>query len=78
MANQVEAIYEHGVLRPLQPVELSEGEKVTLSLIRLCESPPGERAHEVLSRIAAFANPKEGDRFSGKDHNDVHYGEESP
>ena len=42
MANQVQVIYEHGVLRPLQPMGLSEGEKVTLSLIRPFEPPPDD------------------------------------
>jgi predicted DNA-binding antitoxin AbrB/MazE fold protein len=29
---QIEAIYEHGVLRPLLPLELPEGEKVGITL----------------------------------------------
>lgn len=29
---QIEAIYEHGVLRPLLPLELPEGEKVGIML----------------------------------------------
>jgi predicted DNA-binding antitoxin AbrB/MazE fold protein len=29
---QVEAIYEHGILRPLQPLDLQEAERVLLSV----------------------------------------------
>ena len=34
MTMHIEAIYEHGLLRPLQPVELLEGEQVELTLTR--------------------------------------------
>ncbi|MBI1762697.1 MAG: antitoxin family protein [Acidobacteria bacterium] len=30
---QIEAIYEHGVLRPIKPLSLAEGERVELRLI---------------------------------------------
>lgn len=33
MANRVEAIYENGALRPLQPLELAEHERVTLDIL---------------------------------------------
>lgn len=32
MTSQVEAIFENGVLRPLQPMNLSENQKVTLTI----------------------------------------------
>ena len=32
MVQQVEAIYENGVLRPLQPLDLKESERVRLSV----------------------------------------------
>ena len=32
MAQQVEAIYENGLLRPLQPLDLKESERVHLSV----------------------------------------------
>lgn len=33
MTMQIEAVYEHGVLRPIRPLELAEGEKVALTLV---------------------------------------------
>jgi predicted DNA-binding antitoxin AbrB/MazE fold protein len=33
MMQQVEAVYENGVLRPLAPVELTESQRVTLTII---------------------------------------------
>lgn len=32
MAQTIEAVYEQGVFKPLQPVELAEGQKVMLSV----------------------------------------------
>ena len=32
MRQQVEAVYEHGVLRPLEPVSLAEAQHVTLTI----------------------------------------------
>ncbi len=32
MARMIEAIYEQGVFKPLQPVQLTEGQKVALSV----------------------------------------------
>ncbi len=34
MLNEIEAIYEDGVFRPLAPVSLSEQERVTLTFLR--------------------------------------------
>jgi predicted DNA-binding antitoxin AbrB/MazE fold protein len=51
MTTQLEAIYEQGVLRPLQPLDLAEGVKVEIILV----SPLKTRApHEILSAIAAM------------------------
>ena len=34
----IEAIYEHGLLRPTQPLELAEGEKVAIRLVTAKEA----------------------------------------
>ena len=39
MLEQVEAIYEDGMLRPLGPVNLREAEKVLLSISKPAENP---------------------------------------
>ena len=60
MMQQVEAVYENGVLRPLEPVELSESQRVTLTIV----GP--EPGHELLdvqllerarAEVAAMKNP---------------------
>lgn len=38
MSNEVEAIYENGVFRPLQPVQLREHQRVTIRLPE-CDMP---------------------------------------
>ena len=32
MSKQIEAIYEHGVLRPLEPLDLDESQRVTITI----------------------------------------------
>ena len=36
---QVEAIYEHGVLRPLTPLELAESQRVTVFIAETASGP---------------------------------------
>lgn len=33
MTMHIEAVYEHGVLRPVSPLDLAEGERVELTLV---------------------------------------------
>lgn len=40
MAISVEAIYEHGVLRPVQPLDLREHEKVHITVERAATTEP--------------------------------------
>jgi len=42
MRLQVDAVYENGVLRPLQPLDLSEHERIIVSVIK--NSPPSSRS----------------------------------
>ncbi len=38
----IQAIYENGVFRPLEPVDFPEGTKVDLHNLRLIAVPPGQ------------------------------------
>lgn len=51
MANRVEAIYENGALRPLQPLELAEHERVTLDI--LPSNPGVDLDHGFVARCRA-------------------------
>lgn len=72
MAITTEAIYEQGILRPVQPIPLAEGEQVEVIIVS--EQEPGkESPSEVLAQIAAM--PIEGNQqpFSGRDHDSLLY-----
>ena len=71
MNNTITAIFENGMLRPLQPVDLHEGEQVEVFLVTKEHDPA--RSREILERIASL--PQEGpvDRFSGTDHDSILY-----
>jgi predicted DNA-binding antitoxin AbrB/MazE fold protein len=43
MTKQVEAVYENGVLRPLEPLQLAEHERVTVRITTSVDQP--ERSH---------------------------------
>ena len=52
MRQQVEAVYEHGVLRPLEPVSLAEAQHVTLTISDPATSRSGLDS-DVLERAQA-------------------------
>ncbi len=74
MSKQIEAVYENGVLRPVQPIELPEGERLHLILItQEAEQPTNHKAAEVLAEVAAMPMEGASDAFSGRDHDSVLY-----
>lgn len=86
MSQTIPAVFDAGVFRPLQPVNLADGTRVD---VQVTTSPCGERAAELSPEqlaqqqkaIVQFlsdmeALPLEGpdDGFSGRDHDKVLYG----
>lgn len=72
-----EAIYEHGILRPLQPLKLKEGEQVHITVSAVISAPGDEQLEaEKAAVLAIAALPLEGpaDDFSGADHDRILYG----
>ena len=52
MAVQVDAVYENGVLRPLQPLDLKEHEHVVVSVVKADGESNGPRlAAEYIERL---------------------------
>jgi predicted DNA-binding antitoxin AbrB/MazE fold protein len=51
MPLQVDAVYENGVLRPLQPLDLSEHEHVLVSVVKAATSGRSSLAVEYIERI---------------------------
>jgi predicted DNA-binding antitoxin AbrB/MazE fold protein len=64
----LEAVYEGGVLRLMQPIDLPEGTRVEITLVKNKKTPA-----EILAAIASL--PLEGDRdeFSGRDRDKIIY-----
>ena len=65
MARQIEAVYERGVLRPLEELDLEEGEVVELIVIRrskvlryagILKEVPDEEVEEALREVKEGAH----------------------
>lgn len=74
MMRQIEAIYEHGVLRPVNPIDLSEGERVRVILLTRSGASSDTTPAEILAEIAALPEEGSSDQFSGRDHDTIIYG----
>lgn len=75
MTKTITAIYEGGILRPVEPLPLAEGECVDVTIDSTTVEERRRRLNQALDEIAAL--PPEGpqDGFSGADHDKVLYGE---
>jgi predicted DNA-binding antitoxin AbrB/MazE fold protein len=52
MLLQVDAVYENGVLRPLQPLDLREHERVVVSVVKIgCTPKRSELATEYVDKV---------------------------
>jgi predicted DNA-binding antitoxin AbrB/MazE fold protein len=87
MSHEIPAIYDHGVLHPLEPLALADGTRVSLRISDVKEAGPTAdpaSVEEIARRKAALADfqrlmaelPLEGpaDGFSGADHDRPLYG----
>lgn len=72
MTKEIEAIYEQGMIRPLEPLELPEGARLDLIVITHEEPKTNGNAAEILAAIAAL--PLDGSCDSAqRDHDRVLY-----
>jgi predicted DNA-binding antitoxin AbrB/MazE fold protein len=55
MTHVIEAVYEHGAFKPLEPVELQEGQRVTLSV-----EPMASTEAEAEAQLQAWQRVYEG------------------
>jgi len=64
----LEAVYEGGMLRLMQPIDLPEGTRVEITLVENKKTPA-----DILAAIASL--PLEGNKeeFSGRDHDKIIY-----
>jgi predicted DNA-binding antitoxin AbrB/MazE fold protein len=56
MTKQIEAVYENGVLRPVEPIELPEGERLSLILITRDAEQPGQNEKGDITRFFGSAS----------------------
>ena len=73
MTKEIEAVYERGMIRPLQPLELPEGARLDLIVITHEQPKPDGNAAKILAEIAALPVEGPGDAFSGGEHDSVLY-----
>lgn len=83
MMTKVEAVYEHGVLRPRQPLPLKDGTQVNVLVLSedaarsdddKRESQDKRTPAEIMAEIAALPIEGKTDEFSGADHDKLLYG----
>ncbi len=81
MTMTIDAVYEAGVFRPLEPTkDLTEGEqvKLTVNAPDLAElerrAPDPRRAAEIMAEIAALPMEASGTEFAGAEHDRILYG----
>ncbi len=65
MTITIEAVYEQGVLRLLQPIPLAEGTRVEVTVISTEAKPQNKTPREILAQIAAIPLEVSNDKFSG-------------
>jgi len=73
MTKEIEAIYERGMIRPLQPLELPEGSRLDLIVITHEQSGTNGDTAEILAEIAALPLESSSDKFSGREHDSILY-----
>jgi predicted DNA-binding antitoxin AbrB/MazE fold protein len=75
MTKEIEAVYEQGMIRPLEPLELPEGARLDLIVITHEEPKPNGNAAQILAEIAALPLEGSSDAFAGRDHDSILYPE---
>ena len=71
MTTTVEAIYEQGVLRLIQPLSLAEGTRVEVIVLTREPTAEGGTPTDILAAIAALPMEAGGEEFSGRDHDKI-------
>ncbi|MCY7275035.1 MAG: antitoxin family protein [Phormidesmis sp. CAN_BIN44] len=77
MAITVQAVYEDGVLRLIQPISLAEGTQVEVVVMTRESKFEKTTPAAILSAIAALPLQGNGDEFSGREYDRVFYPQQS-
>ena len=73
MTKEIEAIYEQGIIRPLQPLELPEGARLDLIVITHEQPETNGKAAKILAEIAALPLENSSETFAGREHDSILY-----
>jgi predicted DNA-binding antitoxin AbrB/MazE fold protein len=73
MTKEIEAVYEQGMIRPLQPLELPEGARLDVIVITHEEIKTNGNAAAILAEIAALPLENSSDTFAGREHDSILY-----
>ena len=73
MTKEIEAVYEQGIIRPLQPLELAEGTRLDLIVMTHEQPKSNGNATEILAEIAALPLEGTNDAFTGREHDSILY-----
>jgi len=73
MTKEIEAVYEQGMIRPLQPLELPEGARLDLIVITHEQPKANGNTAEIIAEIAALPLEGSSDAFPGREHDLILY-----
>ena len=73
MTKEIEAIYEHGMIRPLQPLELPAGARLDLIVITHEQPKTNGNSAKIIAQIAALPLESSDDAFEGREHDSILY-----
>jgi predicted DNA-binding antitoxin AbrB/MazE fold protein len=73
MTKEIEAVYEQGMIRPLQPLELPEGARLDLIVITHEQPKANGNTAEIIAEIASLPLESSGDAFPGREHDSILY-----
>ena len=74
MKTKIKAVFEQGILRLLEPVDLNEGEEIIVTLDKNEKNIIKQNPHNILTKISQKAVVDKEDHFSGEDHDEILYG----
>lgn len=76
MTKEIEAVFEQGLIRPLQPLDLPEGARLDVIVITHEQRKANGNSAEILAEIAALPLEGSSDAFAGREHDSILYPKE--
>jgi predicted DNA-binding antitoxin AbrB/MazE fold protein len=74
MTHSIQAVYEKGLLKPLEKLSLHEGELIKMILLKKKMSPGANAVYRAINNIAEMPIQGDDKAFSGRDHDCILYG----